>query len=206
MQIVAGISVFFICTSVISFCLKTLPAMRVEIPPTTTVSNHTATNISDFYQTSTTETNFMLTTTPRPSGLFNRYSVNNFFDVHSNLLSFSYPSHALRFNTFESQKNFKSGNNFNVDLFFHLFSNKILQTIYFFPIWNDKESLKCILNNLIVARQNKGEEKLRKKSEYQKAHAYNFHFCLSLTPPNNFRVHYGNGTDNDDDEVEQNST
>lgn len=31
-QIVAGISVFFICISVISFCLKTHPGLRVEIP------------------------------------------------------------------------------------------------------------------------------------------------------------------------------
>lgn len=77
-QIVAGISVFFICTSVISFCLKTLPAMRVEIPMRPYVANHTAgMNSSDFYQASTTEANFMLTTTQRPSGLFNRYSVNN---------------------------------------------------------------------------------------------------------------------------------
>lgn len=81
-QIVAGISVFFICTSVISFCLKTLPAMRVEIPITTTiapVSNHSGSiNASDFYQASTTEMNFIPSTTQRPSGLFNRYSVNNF--------------------------------------------------------------------------------------------------------------------------------
>jgi hypothetical protein len=86
-QIVAGISVFFICTSVISFCLKTLPAMRVEIPMTTIVSNHTGgpMNMSDFYQMSTTEANF-LTTTPRPSGLFNRYSVNNLICSLSSLL------------------------------------------------------------------------------------------------------------------------
>lgn len=79
-QIVAGISVFFICTSVISFCLKTLPAMRVEIPITPTVaSNHSGSiNMNDIYQTSTTEMNFIPTTTQRPSGLFNRYSVNNF--------------------------------------------------------------------------------------------------------------------------------
>ncbi|ETN61339.1 hypothetical protein AND_007005 [Anopheles darlingi] len=31
-KIVAGISVFFICISVISFCLKTHPGLRVEIP------------------------------------------------------------------------------------------------------------------------------------------------------------------------------
>ena len=78
-QIVAGISVFFICTSVISFCLKTLPGMRVEIPIRPYIANHSAgMNLSDFYQASTTEANFMLTTTQRPSGLFNRYSVNNF--------------------------------------------------------------------------------------------------------------------------------
>lgn len=83
-QIVAGISVFFICTSVISFCLKTLPGMRVEIPFRPYIVNHTAgMNSSDFYQASTTEANFMLTTTQRPSGLFNRYSVN-IFDVLSN--------------------------------------------------------------------------------------------------------------------------
>lgn len=94
-QIVAGISVFFICTSVISFCLKTLPAMRVEIPMTTNISNNTggggggtAMNISDFYQASTTEANFILTTTQRPSGLFNRYSVNN--------------SHSLTWHTLEN--------------------------------------------------------------------------------------------------------
>ncbi|XP_039438720.1 potassium voltage-gated channel protein Shaw-like [Culex pipiens pallens] len=32
-KIVAGISVFFICISVISFCLKTHPGLRVELPP-----------------------------------------------------------------------------------------------------------------------------------------------------------------------------
>lgn len=79
LQIVAGISVFFICTSVISFCLKTLPGLRVEIPLTL---NQTSNNLSDIYQISTllpstTEANFILST-HRP-GLFNRYSVNFFF-------------------------------------------------------------------------------------------------------------------------------
>jgi hypothetical protein len=76
---VAGISVFFICTSVISFCLKTLPGLRVEIPLTL---NHTSSNLSDIYQhltASTTEANFITTTTAQRSfhgaGLFNRYSV-----------------------------------------------------------------------------------------------------------------------------------
>lgn len=76
-QVVAGISVFFICTSVISFCLKTLPGLRVEIPLPM------SSNSSDIYQASTTlppsitEANFITTTsTQRPhGGLFNRYSV-----------------------------------------------------------------------------------------------------------------------------------
>ncbi|XP_062548388.1 potassium voltage-gated channel protein Shaw-like [Armigeres subalbatus] len=37
-KIVAGISVFFICISVISFCLKTHPGLRVEIPAILNVS------------------------------------------------------------------------------------------------------------------------------------------------------------------------
>jgi hypothetical protein len=51
-QVIAGISVFFICTSVISFCLKTLPGLRVEIPPST--FNLTSTNLSDILQTTAT--------------------------------------------------------------------------------------------------------------------------------------------------------
>lgn len=80
-KVVAGISVFFICTSVISFCLKTLPGLRVEIPLT---FNHTSSNLSDIYQASsqppsTTEANFITTTSTQRSfhggGLLNRYSV-----------------------------------------------------------------------------------------------------------------------------------
>lgn len=81
-QVVAGISVFFICTSVISFCLKTLPGLRVEIPLT---FNHTTSrNLSDIYQAlpSTTEANLITTTTTqRPThggGLLNRYAVCTF--------------------------------------------------------------------------------------------------------------------------------
>lgn len=80
---VAGISVFFICTSVISFCLKTLPGLRVEIPLT---FNHTSSNLSDIYQAtpkltlppSTTEANF-ITTTSTQRTLYNRYSVSKFY-------------------------------------------------------------------------------------------------------------------------------
>lgn len=79
-QVVAGISVFFICTSVISFCLKTLPGLRVEIPLTL---NHTSSNLSDIYQASTlppstTEANFITIASTHRSphgGSFNRYSV-----------------------------------------------------------------------------------------------------------------------------------
>ncbi|XP_055541903.1 potassium voltage-gated channel protein Shaw-like [Wyeomyia smithii] len=39
-KIVAGISVFFICISVISFCLKTHPGLRVEIPAVTNMSTN----------------------------------------------------------------------------------------------------------------------------------------------------------------------
>ncbi|XP_021703144.1 potassium voltage-gated channel protein Shaw-like [Aedes aegypti] len=39
-KIVAGISVFFICISVISFCLKTHPGLRVEIPAILNVSTN----------------------------------------------------------------------------------------------------------------------------------------------------------------------
>lgn len=47
-QIVAGISVFFICISVISFCLKTHPGLRVELPPLLNVtSNMTGTNFEN---------------------------------------------------------------------------------------------------------------------------------------------------------------
>jgi hypothetical protein len=76
--VVAGISVFFICTSVISFCLKTLPGLRVEIPLTL---NHTSSNLSDIYHLAapTTEANFIVPAASQPrsfhSGLFNRYSV-----------------------------------------------------------------------------------------------------------------------------------
>lgn len=78
-QVVAGISVFFICTSVISFCLKTLPGLRVEIPITL---NHTSSNSSEIYPpttlpSSTTEANFITaSSTYRSTGLFNRYSVS----------------------------------------------------------------------------------------------------------------------------------
>jgi hypothetical protein len=51
-QVIAGISVFFICTSVISFCLKTLPGLRVEIPPST--FNLTSANLSDILQATAT--------------------------------------------------------------------------------------------------------------------------------------------------------
>lgn len=86
-QVVAGISVFFICTSVISFCLKTLPGLRVEMP---SALNHTSSNISDIYKSSTlpiltTEANLISSTaTHRPaqhgSGLFNRYAVSIKFE------------------------------------------------------------------------------------------------------------------------------
>ncbi|XP_050085343.1 potassium voltage-gated channel protein Shaw-like [Anopheles aquasalis] len=39
-KIVAGISVFFICISVISFCLKTHPGLRVEIPAILNVTSN----------------------------------------------------------------------------------------------------------------------------------------------------------------------
>ncbi|XP_053692413.1 potassium voltage-gated channel protein Shaw-like [Sabethes cyaneus] len=39
-KIVAGISVFFICISVISFCLKTHPGLRVEIPAVMNMSTN----------------------------------------------------------------------------------------------------------------------------------------------------------------------
>ncbi|XP_063702622.1 potassium voltage-gated channel protein Shaw-like [Culicoides brevitarsis] len=39
-KIVAGISVFFICISVISFCLKTHPGLRVELPPLLNVTSN----------------------------------------------------------------------------------------------------------------------------------------------------------------------
>ncbi|XP_052892219.1 potassium voltage-gated channel protein Shaw-like [Anopheles moucheti] len=39
-KIVAGISVFFICISVISFCLKTHPGLRVEIPAILNITNN----------------------------------------------------------------------------------------------------------------------------------------------------------------------
>ncbi|CRK89787.1 CLUMA_CG003393, isoform A [Clunio marinus] len=82
-KVVAGISVFFICTSVISFCLKTLPGLRVEIPLTL---NHTSSNLRDIYQTttlppSTTEANFITAASIHRSSiggtLFNRHSTRS---------------------------------------------------------------------------------------------------------------------------------
>uniref|UniRef100_A0A182PPR6 BTB domain-containing protein n=1 Tax=Anopheles epiroticus TaxID=199890 RepID=A0A182PPR6_9DIPT len=47
-KIVAGISVFFICISVISFCLKTHPGLRVEIPAILNITtNGTASVLPD---------------------------------------------------------------------------------------------------------------------------------------------------------------
>lgn len=83
-QVVAGISVFFICTSVISFCLKTLPGLRVEFPPSLA---RPSSNLSDIFPapmtttttlpTSITGGNFTATQRPLHGGgnLFNRYSV-----------------------------------------------------------------------------------------------------------------------------------
>ncbi|CAG9802281.1 unnamed protein product [Chironomus riparius] len=68
-KIVAGISVFFICTSVISFCLKTLPGLRVEIPLTI---NHTSSPSNDSFQTST-----MPSTTEAGLFISNRHSLFN---------------------------------------------------------------------------------------------------------------------------------
>ncbi|XP_065092312.1 potassium voltage-gated channel protein Shaw-like [Ochlerotatus camptorhynchus] len=56
-KIVAGISVFFICISVISFCLKTHPGLRVEIPAILNVSTSGSSigailaNVTSFGQT-----------------------------------------------------------------------------------------------------------------------------------------------------------
>ena len=74
----AGISVFFICISVISFCLKTHPGLRVETP---IIINATGT-LSDLYQNGSTIPPSPSTTTAtsqQPSrsyystGLFNRH-------------------------------------------------------------------------------------------------------------------------------------
>uniref|UniRef100_A0A336KTB5 CSON015567 protein n=1 Tax=Culicoides sonorensis TaxID=179676 RepID=A0A336KTB5_CULSO len=47
-KIVAGISVFFICISVISFCLKTHPGLRVELSPLLNItSNLTGSHVID---------------------------------------------------------------------------------------------------------------------------------------------------------------
>jgi hypothetical protein len=80
-QVIAGISVFFICVSVISFCLKTLPGLRVEIQSTATASvpiNSTSTNLSDIYQVETTSssTTANLTASSTTRDFFNRYTVN----------------------------------------------------------------------------------------------------------------------------------
>ncbi|CAO1379585.1 unnamed protein product [Diamesa hyperborea] len=62
-KIVAGISVFFICISVISFCLKTLPGLRVEIPVTLSTFNQTTSNLSAIYQSAEERSIIMLSTT-----------------------------------------------------------------------------------------------------------------------------------------------
>ncbi|CAO1398932.1 unnamed protein product [Diamesa serratosioi] len=48
-KIVAGISVFFICISVISFCLKTLPGLRVEMPSRNRKRSHLFDNWQETY-------------------------------------------------------------------------------------------------------------------------------------------------------------
>ncbi|XP_058817998.1 potassium voltage-gated channel protein Shaw-like [Topomyia yanbarensis] len=64
-KIVAGISVFFICISVISFCLKTHPGLRVEIPAIMNVSsNGSSTLLANF----TSIGGFLPTNSPGSSG------------------------------------------------------------------------------------------------------------------------------------------
>lgn len=86
-QIVAGISVFFICISVISFCLKTHPGLRVEIPAVNS-TNLTSSGINDSFVDSnyttipstTPPTTTTTTTTQRPfsTGLFNRHRISSY--------------------------------------------------------------------------------------------------------------------------------
>ena len=96
MQIVAGLSVFFICISVISFCLKTHPGFRVEIPTIDNLQNNSSfiysnSSMNDLYTNGTTRsttTTTTTTTTERPSTLppplirtsslaYGRYGRNN---------------------------------------------------------------------------------------------------------------------------------